>query len=416
MQKQKVILILSGEGDNDAINAVCHQFELLFQQAGKNTYFIDVSTADFTQKLVDAITNVEIEFAFSYLGIGADLAWKSDASDDLVNLWEYHNIPFLKLQGDLPAYFIERHGPTPATSINLYSSPEFAQVQNWYYATQKTPHIIHPPVIFDQQAVEKIDFKKRQDGSLVFMKNGNDPKQLINLWNSNLSPAMAQDLCDIAEALLPPVLNCEPINIFEYIVHFVTAKMGDALACREIVRLYAAQLDDFFRRVKATMLATSLKKFPVKIIGKNWEHVNDSKSVATFSNDLNFSQHSKQIFANELGLIDMTPNVDLNVHDRFCRAAGNYAFILTNQSTWMQENIPEFNDYTYTFDSEQFENKVAFLLANKELVVEQGRLLGEYAQERIKSTAFVNPLIEAAEKMKFIQQAEKPAMQDYYLW
>lgn len=416
MQKERIILILSGKGDNDAINAVCRQIETVFHQVSKKTYFIDLSQADFTQKLVDAITNYDIEFAFSYLGIGADLAWKTETDNQLVNLWEYHNIPFLKLQGDLPAYFMQRHGPIPTTSINLYSTPEFAQVQRWYYATQPTLNLIHPPVIFDQQPIENINFEQRKKGTFVFLKNGNDPKQLIDLWNTHLAPSMAQDLCDIADALLPSLLNCEPINIFEYIVNFVESKMGDADACRDIVRLYAAQLDDFFRRVKVTLLATSLKKFPVKIIGKNWAHVDDGKSVATFSNDLNFSQHSKTIFENELGLVDMTPNVDLNVHDRFCRAAGNYAFILTNKTSWMQENMPEFNDYTYTFDSAQFENKLAFLLDNKDLVIEQGRRLGEYAKERIHPAAFVTPLVEAAEKMKFINQTKKPNMQDFYIW
>lgn len=416
MQKEKVILILSGHGENDAINAVCRQIETLFHEASKQTYFIDVSQSDFSQRLVEAITNYEIEFAFSYLGIGSDLAWKPDGSDRHVNLWEYHNIPFLKLQGDLPSYFIQRHGATPATSINIYCSPELAQVQNWYYADQKIPYIINHPVIFDRQPVENIDFKQRENGSLIFLKNGNDPDQLINMWHSHLSPSMAQDLHEIVQALLPGLLKCEPINIFEYIINFVESKMGDALACRDIVRLYSAQLDDYFRRVKSTMLANALKKFPVKIIGKHWEHVNDGKSVAEFSNEITFSKHSKEIFDQELGLVDMTPNIDLNVHDRFCRAVGNYAFIFTNKTTWMQKNMPEFNDYTYTFDKEQLENKLEFLLKNKGLVIEQGKLLGELANERINNQDFVTRLVDAAEKVKFITQHQKPAMQDFYVW
>lgn len=416
MQKEKVILILSGQGDNDAINAVCRQIEVLFHAAKKQTCFIDVSQSDFVQKLLTAISNHEIEFAFSYLGIGSDLGWKVEGSEQLENLWEYHNIPFLKLQGDLPSYFIQRHGPIPATSINIYCSPEFAQVQQWYFANQKSTNIINPPIIFDQQPVENIDFQQRKNGTLVFLKNGNDPQQLMNLWHSKLAPSMAGDLCDIANALLPSVLNCKPVNIFEYILHFVETKMGDAFVCRDLVRLYSAQLDDFFRRVKATFLATSLKKFPVKIIGKNWDHVNDGKSVAQFSNDINFSLHSKQIFEQELGLVDMTANVDLNVHDRFSRAAGNYAFILTNQTSWMQQNIPDFDNYTYVFDKDQFESKLAFLLDNKDLVIEQGKILGEIVNAKIDNQDFIKQLIDAAEKIKFIRKVDKPVMQDYYVW
>jgi hypothetical protein len=416
MKKEKVILILAGSGANDAINAVCKQIEVIFHGAGRKTYYIDASQSDFTQKLQDALVNYEIEFAFSYLGIGADLCWKLPDSEQPVNLWEFHNIPFLKLQGDLPSYFIQRHGPVPATSVNIYASLELAQVQAWYYQEQKTPYVINRPIVFDKQPIEKIDFSKRKNGTLVFLKNGNDPNQLLDMWERNLPPSMAQDLFDLAQNLLPAMLRCEPINVFESIVDFADTKMGNTLACRNMVRLYSAQLDDFFRRIKSTMVAESLKKFPVKIIGSHWEHVNDGKSVAKFSNDMNFAQHSQEIFSNELGLIDMTPNLDLNVHDRFCRAAGNYAFILTNKTTWMQETFPEFNDYTYIFDKEQFESKVEFLLNNKEFVVERGKLLGTLANERINNHDFAIQLINAAEKVKFMRQLQKPPMQDFYIW
>lgn len=416
MQKEKIILILSANSDNDAINAVCRQIEVLFHQASKKTYFINLSETDFTQQLTEAITNYEIEFAFSYLGIGADISWQADRDSQLVNIWEHHNIPFLKLQGDLPSYYIQRHGPTPATSANIYCSPEFSQVQSWYFSNKKMINIINPPIIFDQQPIENINFEKRKHGTFVFLKNGNDPKQLMMMWHKTLAPSMAGDLCDIAEELLPSVLNCEPVNIFEFIINFVTSKMGDADICRDIVRLYSAQLDDFFRRVKSTMLASSLKKFPVKIIGKHWEHVDDGKSVATFSNDMNFSQHSKEIFEQELGLVDMTANVDLNVHDRFSRAAGNYAFILTNKTSWMQQNIPEFDDYTYVFNKEQFENKLAYLLDHKDEVVEQGKLLGEIMNEKINNQDFVKQLIDTAEKIKFMNSSVKPSMQEFYIW
>jgi hypothetical protein len=416
MQKEKVILILSGKGENDAINAVCRQKESAFHLAGKHTYFIDFSEPDYVQHIQNALLNFEIEFAFSYLGIGSDLSWKLEDSEQVVNLWDYHNIPFIKLQSDLPSYFIKRHGGVPSTSINIYASPELAQVQSWYYRDQTTPYVINPPIIFDQQPVEKIDFSNRINGTLVFLKIGNDPNQLINMWERNLPSSISQDLLALSQDLLPTVLRCEPINIFSIIINHLAIKMGDAYACRDLVRLYSAQLDDFFRRVKSTMLANCLKKFPVKIIGRNWEHLNDGKSTAQFSNDINFSEHSSQIFKNELGLVDMTPNFDLNVHDRFCRAVGHHAFILTNKTTWMHENFPEFDDYTYIFDEDQFESKVEFLLNNKEHVIEQGQLLGTLASERMNSLNFVTPLIEAAEKVKFMNQSQKPAMQDFYIW
>lgn len=416
MQKEKVILILSGKGENDAINAVCRQKESAFHLAGKNTYFIDFSEADYVQHIQNALLNFEIEFAFSYLGIGSDLCWKLPDSEQIVNLWEYHNIPFLKLQGDLPSYFISRHAAVPNTSINIYGSSEVAQVQSWYYQEQKTPYIINTAMVYDQRPIENVSFKNRANGTLVFLKNGNDPAQLIEMWHKNLPDSITQDLLELSQGLLPPLLRCEPINIFQTIIDFVTTKIGDALACRELVRLYSAQLDDYFRRVKSTLVANTLKQFPVKIIGRNWEHVNDGQSIAKFSNHMNFALHSKEIFDNELGIIDMTPNLDLIAHDRFNRAVGNYAFILTNKTSWMQKNFPEFNELTYTFDATELENKVDFLLKNKEYVIEQGKLLGTIGNERMDNMNFVNPLIEAAEKLKFIRSAEKPTMQDFYIW
>ncbi|MFV1922313.1 MAG: hypothetical protein ACMZ63_06910 [Methylotenera sp.] len=416
MNKEKLILILSGQDPQGAIYGICRQIETLFHYAAKKTLFIDLSDPNFTHQLTDAIARYEIEFAFSYLGLGAELNWQIEGHSHPVNLWEYHNIPFLKLQGDLPSYFIKKHEPLPKNAVNVYCSLEFSQVQEWYFADNKSCNIINPPIIFDQQPVDNIDFKKREQGTLVFLKNGNDPNQLLNLWHTHLPPSVTEDLCNIADSLLPPLMRCEPVNIFAYIVHYVSEKMGDASACRDIVRLYSAQLDDYFRRIKATMIATSLKKFPVKIIGRNWEHVNDGNSVAQFSNDLNFTQHGKTIFEESLGLIDMTANVDLNVHDRFSRAAGNYAYILTNQTSWMQENIPDYDQYTYTFNPEAFESKVDFLLKNKMLVVEQGKRLGEIVNAKIDNQDFVKQLLATAEKIKFCHQSQKPQLQDYFVW
>ncbi len=416
MHKEKLILILSGQDPQGAIYGICRQIETLLNHAGKKTKFIDLSDPGFPKILTDAIASYEIEFAFSYLGLGAELNWQIEGNSQPVNLWEYHNIPFLKLQGDLPSYFIKKHEPIPKNSVNIYCSLEFAQVQEWYFASSKTSNIINPPIIFDQQPIENIDFKKREQGTLVFLKNGNDPNQLLNMWHINLPPSMTEDLCNIAESLLPSLMRCEPVNIFAYIVHFVSEKMGDASACPDIVRLYSAQLDDYFRRVKSTMLAKSLKKFPVKIIGRNWEHVSEGESVAEFSNDLNFTQHGKAIFEESLGLIDMTANIDLNVHDRFSRAAGNYAYILTNKTSWMQENIPDDDQYTYVFDKDAFESKLEFLLSNKPLVVAQGKRLGEIVNAKIDNQDFVKQLQTTAEKIKFNHAVQKPQLQDYFVW
>lgn len=416
MQKEKVILILSASGASNAINAVSRQIEDMFLDAGRNTYFVDVEQPEVFTRVQDAMLNYDVEFVFSYMGIGSDFFCNDPVTGERVNVWEHFGIPFLRLQGDSPAYFISRHGTEPATAINIYATPEFAEVQSWYFGDQKIPYIICPPLIFDCQPAEQIDFSRRKQGTLVFLKNGNDPNQLIDLWEKNLPAGMVKDLFELGESLLPSLLKCEPVNLFESIRLHVAERIGNEHACRDLIRLYLAQLDDFFRRIKSTLVAEALKGFPVKIIGKNWEHVDDGTSVAKFSNDINFATHSREIFSTELGLIDMTPNMEYGVHDRFCRAAGNHAFILTNKTIWMEQNMPELSDSTYVFDQEQIGLKVEFLLNNRELVVERGRLLGKLAAERIGNQDFVHQLIEVAEKMKFLRQPNKPRMQDFYVW
>ena len=94
---------------------------------------------------------------------------------------------------------------------------------------------------------------------------------------------------------------------------------------------FAAQLDDYLRRIKSEMIATAILDFPVIVQGDLWGHVDFAGRSARLVPGEDFVA-SRRVFADELGVIDMSPNMDTEPHDRVQRAAGFVDIVLARSN------------------------------------------------------------------------------------
>ena len=129
------------------------------------------------------------------------------------------------------------------------------------------------------------------------------------------------------------------------------------------------------------------------IQGGSWEHVDFSGRRAHLVPGLYFVT-SRRIFTDELGVIDMSPNMDTEPHERVMRAAGSYSAVLTNRQSWIQEKFPEFQDLTFDFDTESVRDRVASVLSNPDRYLELGVAFGECFRRVHPVENFVRQVVE----------------------
>jgi len=226
-----------------------------------------------------------------------------------------------------------------------------------------------PPIPFDFTDKREIDFRRKEHGKLLFLKNGNDPEKLVRTWHDAMAAPTFIMLTELASVLVEGI-NCDTGYDIDALV---TARFLDkGWDISEFVNLrlfFVAQLDDYLRRIKSMMIADVLADFPVEIHGFNWEHIDFSRRRATYVPGGDYTQ-SKERILDSLGLVDMSPNTQRAPHDRAMRAFGLCTLCLTNKQHFFSEQFKDSGEFTYEFDKESLRTKVADVLGHPKRYVE----------------------------------------------
>jgi len=94
---------------------------------------------------------------------------------------------------------------------------------------------------------------------------------LIAYWREALPPAVSRALEAVGEEVCAALDEARDLAV-ALDAHFATRAL-DISGCGRLRHFLNAQLDDYLRRVKSTLIARSLLDLPVTIRGVNWEHV-----------------------------------------------------------------------------------------------------------------------------------------------
>jgi hypothetical protein len=261
-----------------------------------------------------------------------------------------------------------------------------------------------------------VDRARRERGTLVFLKNGNSPLHLRRLWRERLSPAIADITEALAEAITPAGLSSGPLLIGDFVASFIASEMqADPKSLTDSIAFFTAQMDDYLRRVKSDMIARAVLDFPVIVQGGLWDHIDFTGRRARLVNGLDYGP-TVNVYREQLGIIDMSPNVDSWPHDRIQRAAGSYTAFLTNRQGWMTQQFPGFDDFTFDFAPESIQARVADALARPTHYIDLAVAFGERFRERYTREAFARRLVDAAEMARLQYGSNKPTIQPFFAW
>jgi hypothetical protein len=414
---KQTAVVLSGASASNAIDGLMRAVAALLEQNGLAVKFFDVTLAknEDWAGLVPLLMSGGVSFALSFLGIGQDFQVQAGEGAAPVNAWEQANVPFIKLHGDSPAYFLKRHLDLPLTGVNLYHFDEHLAFQRWMHPEAKSMAATVDPYLISDTPLDTIDFGSRKRGTLVFLKNGGSPHELMALWRQKLPESMSDELIELALAIVTPALKPGRFLVHQFVLDHLDSRGIDPRGLRDIVRLYVAQLDDYVRRIKANMVAKVLLRFPVIIHGAGWSHLDLAGARAQLAPPLDFTT-TGTVFRTQLGVIDMMPNVDGCGHDRMLRAAGTYAFGLANKSSWLERLSPELNARAYEFNEDSIAASVDHALGNRSECVELAQAYGRAFRRRYDSGAWVDTLTALADMSRLKSARDKPALQPFFLW
>lgn len=408
------ILCLTGVSRGDALSGITRGVTEAYQAYGIEVAEINFSDVKAALDKIEALVGQKtILFALSYAGIGRDINVR-DAKNRKRNLWDMLNIPVLTAHGDSPAYFFERHISPSAGFANLYAFREHYDFRKSLPADLGM-HALSQPFLFDREPEGAIDFKAKEGAKLVFPKNSNDPVKLRTLWRERCTPGIAAMLNEFADILDASVANPMSDNI-PMLVESVLGEKGYDITTASNLRLFfVAQLDDYLRRVKCTMLGEVLRDFPVEIHGENWEHVDFSNSKCTFVPQCDYAQ-TRQLMKGALGVIDLSPNTQYGFHDRSVRAYAMQTLCVANEQACLDAVFGENLPFTYRFEPESIAATISEIIARPKEYVELGRELSRVFDIAFPAENLVRSTLEIADLLRLANSRVRPGMQDFFMW
>ena len=407
------VIFISGRSMNDALSAAGRMHRELFESLGHDFVFMNFAEAGAAEQLSKTIREQSIELVYGAAGGGADMRGATPDGKEL-NLWEAIRVPFISLKGDSPAYFFDRHVMPSPWHACLYYFPEHLELRRRLPLTPALYGLV-PPMPFDIAGKKDIDFRRKEKGKLLFLKNGNDPEKLVQMWRDAMPAATFIALTDLAGQLVSGINTEIGYDIDALVTAYFLEKGWDVSQFLNLRLFFIAQLDDYLRRIKSAMIADVLADFPVVINGFNWEHFDFSGRRATFVPGGDYTQ-SRQHIIDSLGMVDMSPNTQQAPHDRAMRAFGLWTLCLTNEQRFFKDQFANSEAFSYRFESEHLAAKVADVLEHPKRYTELGIEVAEHFRENRHPRDFAQFLLDTASHIRLASGPRPAGLQDFFVW
>ena len=407
------VVFLSGTTRGGTLEGIGRSFGRAFTALGMR--FVEVSLLD-QARFLEAIRSIDFQnvaLVFSWVSMGMELMMnRADGSS--FNPWQEMGVPFISIHGDSPAYFFDRHVVRDSHFISLYCFAEHAALR------RRLPHVRGPietlwPVLLDEVPREEIDFNTKRQGKLLFLKNGKDPASIRQLWQSFLEPRLLHALLEIASELENHLDDPAYHQIDDIVTSYFADQDFDILHLSKLRLLFIAQLDDYLRAVKGTLIAEALMDFPVEIRGNNWSYLDFTGKRAQCIDECDYVK-SIILVRRALGTIDMSPNTASRPHDRPMRAYGAHTLCLTNQQQF-SEHLPHCAQLSYRFEKESLQEKIANLMAKPQAAIDMGQEVAAAYREQHPPEQLCRQMLDCASLVRLNHLPQRPAgMQDFVVW
>lgn len=407
------VLYLSGTTRGGALEGIGRAFAPALKEM--ELELLEISLLDLAPllPLLQSSEALKIRFVLTWAGMGMDISAQINGQN--INVWQELGIPLITLHGDSPCYFFDRHRVLGNRFISLYGFTEHSDLRrNLPY--RNGPIGTVPPILLDDIALDNLDVQAKRDGTLLFLKNGRDPAAVRQMWMAGVDLPIRQALFELADEMEQHLDSATHDRIDDAVMHYFSQRDFDIEQLLNLRLFFLAQIDDYVRALKCTRIAEWLMDFPVEIRGNNWGHLDFNGNRATCIDDCNFVD-SIRLIRESLGMIDISPNTVSLPHDRVVRSYGAHTLCLTNSGQRFMDDLPCKDEFTFSFDKESFQSRVAGLLANKAATVDRGIAVSEAFKKLHPPRQAFEQMLQYAEYARLDQAKTRlPGFQDYFMW
>lgn len=406
------VVLVMGSSMADAVGGIGRAYRPAFEKLGYE--FVEINLLDQSKAVqqLNDLARMKVEFGFGFMAMGTDI--KVETPEGSGDIWEMLHIPYVSLYGDSPSYYFDRHVLPNPNYVALYGFPEHCELR------KRFPNInglidTYNPVAIDAVAKNEIDFKAKAEGVIILLKNGNDPQKLIDLWSS-LSPKIGSALLELASELRARIDDKATTQIDDLVLRYFQNR-GVAIERLYKLRLFLiAQLDDYLRRIKSTMVVEALLDFPVLLNGYNWDHIDFTGKRLKYVPGGEYTA-STGLIREALAILDMSPNTGRAPHDRPLRAFGAHTLCLTNEQEFFSKELPHTDEFFYRFNPESIRARVAGAMQNRQKTLDVGVAVAEAFTQKFPAERFAQQLLTMAPLARFNQLPGVPdGTPNYFAW
>jgi hypothetical protein len=322
-----------------------------FTALGHHVIRFDVTAADFSDRLKQAVERPGKIFALTFSGIGLELR-----NRDRRLLWEAARIPCFSWYCDHPSYFIRRHRIESPYVIHGYVFPDHALFNRDHLRANGACFPVH--IGLPDPACFRPRSGGLRNGRLVFAKSGWDPAALERSWRASLAPALLRLLFDSIDAASAKTCGALPQIIVD-----VAEQHGIYLACGgPLFNAVLTRVDNYIRATRTTLLASILVDYPVDFFGSGWDYMMPRATRAAFHGPLPFAELCQQL-PGYLGAASVNPNVDLSVHDRVFLSIAAGVVPVFDANAFSRRHMPMLRDYSFSYGRDAIESALDALLS-----------------------------------------------------
>lgn len=409
------VLLVTGTSRGDALTAIGRALKPMYAEEGYTLEVIDLNRPDVSNYLGAELNSGKVAFVLSNAGLLCDSTLQNQPGGP-INLWEATKIPLLSMLSDSPAYYFDRHVVQGPSTALVYGFPDHLMIRK-RLPLLKGAIGSPPPCVLNDVPLDDVDFGKKSQGQIFFLKNGNDPKKLVRHWRDTLQPTTAQALIEIGELLTTEHIDdCSGTFIDDAITLYFAERGIDIADLTRMRLLCLGHLDDYVRRVKSTMMAETLMDFPVVIHGDNWEHLDFTGKRCTFIPGVDY-ERSRLLVRDSLGMIDMSPNTTYAPHDRLIRSYGAHTLCVSNEQHFLTDTFPDQHvQMTFRFNKDSIRERVSQMLEAPAKTLELGVQVSATFRQRYSTGNHVQYMAMMAETVRQASSTRARGQQDFLNW
>jgi len=406
----KKILFIHGYSAGDVLEHFGRSFVPAFAEYGVDLIVVNVGARDAVLALKGAIQQ-KPDLAFGFAGVGKDITTNRG------NIWDVSQIPFISFYTDSPGYFFDAHVQQSRWMVGLYGFAEHLAFRQTLPFIGGSVGLAPPiPLPLGEGVLQRIDFKEKLKGDIIFLKNGNDPQKLLSIWDASLPVSVTKILKELSHNLTADLDNSDHKQIVQQVDAAINQHGLDLGGFSRLRLFLVAQLDDFVRRVKSEMLVRVLLKYPVKVYGANWDYLRNEVNASSLQGLRDYLP-SDDLINQALAMFHVSPNTNTGWHDRQLRAFGAETFYLTNSQHELPQSTKKTGQGLYTFTEDSIKENIEWVLDNRSEVIERGRTEAVIANQHFSFKNLLDKLNNINQIVRFNNQTQRPAgVPEYFIW